>query len=370
LAQHFDPVGALEGLLMAENQSRLDHAGFKKFAAVTAAFLGIFAGGASTAMGQEGTKAQGKEQVVGGGGAGGAGRGVGVLKAKAAKGPLLVVVSIPPLKGLVEPLLPHGSKVEVLIPPGVSEHGYEIPPTKLAAITGADLVVYVGLGMEPQVERLVREHPKSERRDFSFSDAVGIVAGADAHDDHHDHDHVHDENCEHGHGVDPHVWLDPVLVRTLVMKLDAELTGVEYRADGSTALSAQARALVARIDAVHEAYTKVVGGATRKAFVVGHDAWGRLAGRYGLETIPIAGLTASEPTPSAIAAATAAAKEKGVTTVFVEPQLSQRVAKRIATTAKMKLEVLDPLGSGDWEAMMRSNLTKIGEAIGSSVKAE
>lgn len=340
--------------------------GCRMLAAVGAALVALTAtgvGGIGIASGQEKPKEKSSEKATEKPNQNAA----GLLHAKASGGPLTVVVSIPPLKGLVEPLLPMGSKVEVLIPPGVSEHGYEIPPTKLAAITGADLVVFVGLGMEPQVERLVRDHPKSERRDFSVADAVGVEAEAHDHD-HHGHNHAPGEACEHG--VDPHIWLDPHMVKTLVMKLDAELTGVEYRADGSTALSAQARELVARIDRVHEDYTKVVAGASRKSFVVGHDAWGRLAGRYGLETIPIAGLTASEPTPSAIAAATAAAKDKGVTTVFVEPQLSQRVAKRIATTAKMKLDVLDPLGSGDWEAMMRSNLVKIGEALGSTVKVE
>src|SRR5262245_43348822 len=65
------------------------------------------------------------------------------------------VVSIAPLKGIVEPLLPPGSSVIVLVPVGVSEHDYEIPAAKLASLTKADLVVSVGLGLDSAVERFL-----------------------------------------------------------------------------------------------------------------------------------------------------------------------------------------------------------------------
>src|SRR5262249_16988006 len=70
-----------------------------------------------------------------------------------AAAPIHAAVSIAPLRGLIEPLLPPGSKVELLVPAGVSEHGYEIPPARLASMAKADLLVYVGMGMEPQIDK-------------------------------------------------------------------------------------------------------------------------------------------------------------------------------------------------------------------------
>jgi len=292
------------------------------------------------------------------------------------KAPIKAVVSIPPLKGILLPLLPEGSTIEILIPPGVSEHGFEIPPTKLAAVARADFLLFVGLGLEPQVEKLVRDHPRAGRIDFGFADAVGIKSE-------HEEEHDHKDGEEHHHASeDPHLWLDASLVKVLIEKLDARLNPPKVEAtpippptpvtaptatptSPAPALSDAAKSLIAKVDEIDAAYRTIIAAAPRKTFIVGHDAWSRLSSRYNLITIPIAGLNASEPKPSAIAAAATAAREKGVTTVFVEPQLSQTVARRIAANSRLKVEVLDPLGNGDWFAMMKDNLDKIAAAIGS-----
>lgn len=288
-------------------------------------------------------------------------------------GPPRVVVSLAPLAGIARALLPEGANVDLLIPPGASEHGYDIPPSKLASLAGADMVVYVGLGLEPQVEKYVKDHPRAERRDVGFAASVGMGAAADEkHDDHahhEDHDHAHHDDHDHGDhghgGTDPHLWLDPVLVRKFVPVL-AEAIIALRREGPQTAANVNARRdrLIGQIDELDRAYAAMVKAAPRKTLVVGHDAYGHLAARYGLTTLAIAGLSASEPTPSAIAAVSAAARDEGATTVFIEPQLSAAVASRIASACKLKVCVLDPLGDGDWMLMMRKNLTEIGEALG------
>ncbi|MBX3410362.1 MAG: zinc ABC transporter substrate-binding protein [Phycisphaeraceae bacterium] len=268
--------------------------------------------------------------------------------------PMRVVVSLPPLAGLVKGLTPEGTRIDVLIPPGVNEHGYEIPPSRLAAISTADVLVYVGLGLEPQVEKLVRERPSPTRRTISFAEVVG-----EREDDaHHDHDHEHGEHC--AHGVDPHLWLDPMLVRTLVRTLATELRAVDPRA----ATQAQVDALIQTIEEIDRGYETLRLGAGSRVAVVAHDAYGRLAARYGFETIAIAGLNASEPTPSAIAAAVEAIKSRGVNVVFVEPQLSKATARRIARACSVDVRTLDPVGGSDWAATMRQNLEELRRAFG------
>ncbi len=54
------------------------------------------------------------------------------------KGSLDVVVTVPPLKGLVQPLLPEGSSVTVLMKPGRSEHGYELSPDDIVRVKQTD----------------------------------------------------------------------------------------------------------------------------------------------------------------------------------------------------------------------------------------
>lgn len=296
---------------------------------------------------------------------------LGAGPGRADESPVRAVVSIPPLRSLVEGCIKagparwsRGAVVETLIPPGASEHNFEIPPSKMASLAKANLVVYVGLGMEPQVEKFLRDYPREGRRVVCFADVAGVQADADdGHHHHQDHDHDHGHEHCHDHGsTDPHLWLDPALVERLIdalgRSLGEGLTGEEAAA-WERAIE-ERKAEVRRIDSL---YRERLASAKRRTIVVGHDAWGRLAERYGLKTVAIKGLNASEPTPAAIQAAIDAVKREGLTTVFVEPQLSQAAGRRIAQATGAKVAVLDPLGDGDWAKMMESNLEALAAAL-------
>lgn len=289
--------------------------------------------------------------------------------------PLKVIVSIAPLKGLIEPLLPIGSSVQVLIPPGVSEHGYEIPPGKLAAMTSADLVVLVGMGLEPQVEKSLAAAGKPARIVVRMEDVPAIKAAAkpkaDGHD-HHDHD---DHDHDHHHASDPHAWLDPMMAKALCEFVAAKITPATLPADAPEATIAAVSSLKAKtaqhIKRTEQTDAKIKGivdAAQRKTIVVGHDAFGWLAQRYGLTVIPITGLTAGEPKPDDLRKATQAVKEHGLTTIFIEPQLSSAAAERIAQITGAKVDVLDPLGNGDWFDLMDRNAEALRKALGQKAK--
>lgn len=285
------------------------------------------------------------------------------MKAK----PPTVIVSVAPLRGLVEPMLIDAGwakpgDVKTLIPPGVSEHGYEIPPSTLATLSRADIVLLVGIGLEPQVEKFLKDRPRPQRRVLIAGDELGMKA--DAEHEHHDHDG--DGECDHEHGAaDPHVWLDPLLAEKLVPAIAFALiahAGEDAAAVQSIRLAEAA--MLSRVRAVHDDYRTTLAKAKTRTLVVGHDAWGHLASRYDLKTVAIKGLTATEPTPSSLAAATTAIREQGARAVFVEPQLNQRAGRRIARSTGVPVLVIDPLGDGDWVKLMQSNLAQLAKGLG------
>lgn len=320
-----------------------------------------------------------------------AGRGApAALPTRAIRGPLKVVVSIPPLKGLVEPLLPEGSTIQVLIPPGVSEHAFELSPSKLAAVVKADVVVTVGLGLDVRVEDVLRKRQGGDGQDaeaplpFQFAQAVGISAAAkaDAHDHDHDHDHgahEHGPECGGGDGhagdgaADPHVWLDPVLARQFAASVAASIeAGLKQGGASANALKRLADArekLDQQLTELDRDYRAMIEASDAKTVVVAHDAYSRLAARYGFKTAPLAGLHAEEPTPGAIEAAIKALRAHAAShpgaplVVFVEPQLSRAAADRVAKAAGARVLTLDPLGSGDYVQTMRANLEALRMAM-------
>src|SRR3954462_14758397 len=79
-------------------------------------------------------------------------------------------------------------RVENLTPAGTEPHDLELTPGRVRAIEGADLVLVLGHGFQPQLERAAG---RSRARVVALLDTPGVDAG----------------------GGDPHVWLDPARYR-------------------------------------------------------------------------------------------------------------------------------------------------------------
>ncbi|MBX3366925.1 MAG: zinc ABC transporter substrate-binding protein [Phycisphaeraceae bacterium] len=281
--------------------------------------------------------------------------------AKRSPGPMRVVVTLAPLEGLVRPLLPENATVRVLIPPGRSEHGYEPTVQDILALEQADVVVLVGMGLESSVDAALRKRPRPYRHEARLGIILGLEDSHGGHGhDHHDHDH-HDHG-DHAHAIDPHVWLDPILVKQFLPEI-ARLVGVSISESnlGDAASVAPALAsLLSRIDEVDGAYRRDLSPIAGRAIITHHAAFGRLAERYGLRVVEvIRPVEGAEPTPANLAQVTEAISREGVRAIFVEPQFDARGANLIAQRAGVRLGTLDPLGTGDWFAMMEANLRSL-----------
>lgn len=286
--------------------------------------------------------------------------------------PMRVVVTVPPLRSIVEPLLPSGSELRVLMQPGRSEHGYEFTPSDLAAVAGADLVVYVGLNLEPRIEQAVADMVKG-RTVICFAKVVGLqrsgqpipntpeALGAG-------HDHEHDASCDHEHDekwVDQHLWHDPSLMAKLAgpvrgaIEEALQAKGLLTEAEQQRLGTAQA-ALQARIQGVDDQWRTSVKGFTSTTIVTHHAAFSRLADRYGLTIASvIRTIEGGEPTPGDLVKVLEAIEKHKVKAIFVEPQFNARAAERLARQAKIRVGQLDPMGDGDWFAQMQRNLDSL-----------
>jgi len=265
-----------------------------------------------------------------------------------------VVVSIPPLIGLIEPLVPPGWEVESLIPPGASVHDWKPTPTSSRLVAEAGLIVTVGLGLEPGIEPFIRRHARTDAAVLRFSDAVGIESE-------HAHDHAHDHN--HDEAADPHLWLDPVLARRFV---EAAAPRIRELATPDAASESQAALanLLDGLDKLDREYRQRLARFEDRAIITHHSAFTRLASRYGLRVASVLRpIETAEPTPAQIRAVAESIQAQQARVIFLEPQWSDRLADRLAETAGVRIGRLDPLGQGDYFSMMRSNLDQLTEHL-------
>lgn len=281
-------------------------------------------------------------------------------------GPMRIVATIPPMAWVARGLAPAGSEVVVLAPTGAGCEGIELTPGQAAAVRRADVVVRVGFGLDDGVVA-GRGALRAWQREAVFAEVVEpderIAAGRDAAG-HEGHDHA---------TVNPHVWLDPVLVARFVRVAGEAVRDSEAGIRvGEGAASAVPTDIAARVAAL-EAECRDVGGefmgrlasAGAREIITQHDAFVYLARRFGLEVAAVIQHSHDvEPSPAEISEVSRIMAERGIKAVFTEPQIDSSAARRIAEVAGARILVLDPLGDGDWPAMMRGNLDALVEGLG------
>ena len=288
-------------------------------------------------------------------------------------GPTRIVVSIAPLAGLVRELAPD-AEVTVLIPAGASEHGYELTSGDIARVGRADLVVGVGLGLEPRLTSLLASMGSAAppalwfERVLTAEEGGGDAHAGDAHAGHDHDEHGHDDHDHHEHGVDPHLWLDPVLVERFIPVLGGALASASERAGSpvdADAMNDRTAALGRRVRELHERAAHELEPLADRPIVTHHASHGRFAARYNLRVAAVIRIAENlEPTSGQIESVVAAIRAESVPAVFVEPQFDATTAERIARAAGIRVAVLDPIGDGDWFALMDATVRTIVEALG------
>jgi zinc transport system substrate-binding protein len=237
-----------------------------------------------------------------------------------------------------------GDRVEVtnLTPPGAEPHDVELSVRDVERVRDAYLILYLGPGFQQALE------DAAAGRDS----AVDLLEGLDLR-----------EGEEGEDARDPHVWLDPVRFAEMAERIGAELGG-----------KSPARQLASRLRDLDAEYRAGLADCERDELVTAHDAFGYLGERYGLEVIPITGISPeAEPSPQDLEEIADLVRERGVTTVFVEPLLSPEIGETVAREAGAETEILNPLeGLSEEEldrgetyfTVMRANLEALREGLG------
>lgn len=246
----------------------------------------------------------------------------------------VVIAAFYPLAWAAEQIGDESVSVSNLTPTGAEPHDAELTARDVERIRSADVVLYLGEGFQPAVEDAV-ENAGGEVVDL-LEDTVG---------------------------GDPHVWLDPIRFEAMA-KRTADALGD----------SADATALVEQLKALDQEFETGLADCRRRDLVTSHDAFGYLARRYDLKTVPIAGISPeAEPTPKQLESVIRQVKASKATTVFFETLLSPRLAETVARETGARTDVLNPiegLTEGELErgetylTVMRDNLEALRKALG------
>jgi zinc transport system substrate-binding protein len=276
-----------------------------------------------------------------------------------------VVVSIKPVHSLVAAIMRGVGEPQLIVDGAASPHTYNLRPSNARKLEKADVVFWVGPGLEAFLEKPL-EALASKATVVELEDAKGLEKlpfreggpfeahdhgdeGHDAHDGHaeeegaHDHGHDHAESHgDHDHGAyDTHLWLDPANAKAMAQTIETALIAAD--AGNAATYQANTKKLIDDLDALDAELKETVKPVKDKPFIVFHDAYQYFEHRYGVKTA--GSITVSPETlPGAdrVKQMQEKVRQLGATCVFAEPQFEPKLISVITEGTAAKSATLDP----------------------------
>lgn len=279
----------------------------------------------------------------------------GCARPAADQGRPLVVATIFPVADLIARVGGDAVRVETLLPPQASAHTWEATPAQVQSVSHARAYVTVGGGLDGWLEDFGAD--VSALRTLRLTDGMTLLRS--------DGSRTGEEKSG-----DPHVWLDPVLVRDEMLPRIAALI-VELVPARRDELLARAAAMADSLTSLDGEIRRLLARRTTSGYVATHDAWAYFAGRYGLEAIGnLYEGPGHEPSARQLARIVDAARTSGLRTVLSEPQLSETAARALAAELDADVVLVDPLGGAgitgreSYLDLMRFNAHAFARALG------
>lgn len=215
-------------------------------------------------------------------------------------------------------------------------HAFEPSPNDIAAIYHSDLFIYHSHTLEAWAGSLDASSHHSKVTIFEASQSLPLdrVQGL--------------EDMEVGKGIDPatlydpHTWSDPILAAKEAKAIADKLSQLDSKHKED--YQARAKLFTKEAKAITENYREKFNKLKNRTFVTQHTAFSYLAKRFGLEQLGISGISPEqEPTARQLKEIRDFIKSYKIKTVFVEKNVSQKMAKTVAKSTGAQLKMLSPL---------------------------
>lgn len=255
-----------------------------------------------------------------------------------------VAATIPPLGGIARQIGGERIEIMILLPPGSNPHSFEPSPEQIKSLQEADLLLQIGAGLDDWARRLSAGSNKKIK-------TLVLTQGLDLLQEAH-------EGEEQSLKGNPHIWLDPIIVRDhIAIKIKEALAELEPQNESYFQINL--KRFQEEITQLDTTIKQKLAGAKQKNFIAFHPAWSYFAARYGLKEIAvIQQIPGQEPSPREMVNLISLAREAQKPPVILEPQFDPKTGWLLAAEYHGRVFTLDPLGNAEtsYLNLMFSNL--------------
>ena len=263
---------------------------------------------------------------------------------------------------VVANLVGDAAILDVVLPAGTDPHDFAPSPQQVASITGADLVVANGLGLEEGLTDAIEAAASEGTPVLRLAEQLDPLPliGSQGDDG-------------SGAALDPHFWHDPDRMARAIDLIVGELTALDSSVDWQRGASGYR----AEVEEAGDEAEKILSGVPtgQRILVTSHDSLGYFADRFGFEVISTVipgGSTLAEPSGRGIAELVNTIEATGVSVILIDTSSPAAIADTVAAEAGGDVLVVpiftDSLGepgsgADTYVGMIRTNAARVAEAI-------
>lgn len=259
------------------------------------------------------------------------------------------VVTIPPLKLILQEIVGDETQVVCILPPGSSPHSFELRPSVARQLAEARAVFFVDGSIDGWAAQSAsgKLHAVFPMVPEAYQLAYDIGSG---------HDHDSDASP-----LNAHFWSDPVAVRAIIPDLVTALSKLEPAR--AAQFQANGAAFMKTLADLHDEIGAGKPDSDAYSLAAFHPSWQYFCHRYGIRvTAYIEPFPGKEPTPRALQALQMALGESPHRIILSEVQLSAKPAEVLAESLGASVTKIDPLG-GEGERATYSGLLRYNAAL-------
>ena len=246
-----------------------------------------------------------------------------------------IVVSIAPLKYIVEQITADDFEVDVLVPAGTSPETFDPSPRQMQNLQDASLLFTTGL---IEFEQNIVERLENKSNIISLSHGIELIKGSHSHGEHAAEHHAEDGHSHH-HGTDPHIWTSPRELKTMARNA-YEAIIAQY--PDSVKYTAAYNDFAAQLENLDRMCADRCQASATRTFVVYHPALTYFARAYALEQIAVEE-DGKEPSARHIATLIDKAHKTGITCLLYQKEFPRSVVDVIARDMGVQAQEIDPL---------------------------
>jgi zinc transport system substrate-binding protein len=252
---------------------------------------------------------------------------------------MTVIASFYPLYEFASKVAGGRAEVSSLVPAGIEPHDWEPTAEDISRGRLADVLVINGAGFERWANDMKAKVIANTSEGIEF--------------DHREEKEMGDDELVHEGGVvvgvNPHIWLDPVLAKHQIDKI----RNVMARSDPANAdyYNQNAGRFSAELDSLDAFIRSELADCDKSDFIAFHDAFIYFSERYGLRQHSIHGVSPEgEILPQTIQQIIKLANELDINVIYSEDLVDSRLADTIANEIPNgRVLVLSPIEGADKE---------------------